>query len=305
MDCAPRQVACPICCSGGISRWRERETVHGRFAIDRCSACGYAFVNPRPSAEDLSRFYQGGRHAHDGTDSIEAILSREAAYPNSTVDARRMISMVRRWVAPPATLLDVGCEYGFFSAEARRRGFEVTAIDLSGASSAAVGRISGVDPIRVSFEEYRPDREFAVVLLSQVLEHAHDVNAWIAKAAAVLEERGVLAIALPNFDSIARLVLAENAPYLTPPEHLNFFTAGSLRRLLRRHGLGVVRQEMSSRFPQGAVGKRLGRLRGLARPIHFVADVAMKGLNGTPWAMMLHTYARKRGRHVAGRGWFA
>ena len=48
--------ACPVCGSS-VGAWRSKETPYGVFLIDRCSGCGFAFVNPRPSLDYLIEFY--------------------------------------------------------------------------------------------------------------------------------------------------------------------------------------------------------------------------------------------------------
>ena len=40
---------CPVCDSHGVGSWREVAAGGIRYRLDRCRACGYCFVNPRPS----------------------------------------------------------------------------------------------------------------------------------------------------------------------------------------------------------------------------------------------------------------
>jgi len=45
---------------------RLRVQVPGEPAVFRlvaCSACGFRFLNPRPAAQDLGKFYQGGSYS--------------------------------------------------------------------------------------------------------------------------------------------------------------------------------------------------------------------------------------------------
>ena len=125
--------SCAIC-DAPISRWRAKDTPVGRFAIDRCVACGFAFVNPRPGLDFLMRFYATSGHRRDAPDagaSLESVLQSEAEFPNSTLDARRMVQTIRSLLPEramrTAAFLDVGCGYGFYAREAVATGFKVAA----------------------------------------------------------------------------------------------------------------------------------------------------------------------------------
>lgn len=292
----PRRGDCPICL-GPIKHWRSKQTPHGRYTITRCKECGHASVNPRPSLAFLSHYYASvGASNHPGAHGAAMgwVLAEEEKFPNSSVDAREMLSQIRahnRCVKTPQTLLDIGCGYGFFSAEAQRHGYEVTAIEL-GPSREIAREMTGVEPHAVMFEEFgAPPRSFSAILMSQVLEHVHDANLWIDRAYDLLRPGGVLAIALPHFNSAIRLALGTRDPFITPPEHLNFFTADSLRLMLVKHGFQPGVTEFRSRIPPRALAKRLGRLGqpllGVARQ---TADLLARGLDVAGLGIMVRTY---------------
>lgn len=265
---------CPIC-SSGVKEWRDCATRYGEFHIARCTDCGFAFVNPRPPYEWLVRYYSERGHGHNGArasvpsaaEAYRRVLEREQRSPNSTVDAARMIATIRtlsgngHYAAGPR-LLDVGCGYGFFSREALWSGFDVTSLEVASLERQVAARIIGKEPIASSFEDYRTTAGgFDVVLMSQVLEHAWDVNQWIEEARHSLTDGGILAIAVPNFGSVFRIVLGQRDPYVAPPSHLNFFTLGSLRALLEKHGFRVRQAQWVTRIPPSAVTKRLPSVR--------------------------------------------
>ena len=71
--------------------------------------------------------------------------------------------------------------------------------------------------------------------MSHILEHAMDINLWIKKAHTLLNDQGIVAIALPNFGSIFRMIKQENEYHISPPEHLIFFSPYSLSKLLEKN----------------------------------------------------------------------
>jgi 2-polyprenyl-3-methyl-5-hydroxy-6-metoxy-1,4-benzoquinol methylase len=295
--------ACPAC-SAEIRAWRTKATRYGQFKIDVCRSCGFAFVNPRPSLDFLMDFYSKlgfGDLDMNEMPTKESILAQEAADPNSILDARRlaatMAGLLRQQQRQPGRFLDVGCGYGFFAVEAIREGFEVTALDLATNKRKVMREITGIEPVASSFEDFEcPPSSFSAILMSQILEHVSDVNQWMIKANTMLEKGGILAIALPNFDNAFRYVLRERGPYIIPPEHLNYFNAASLSRLLEKHGFKVESVQWVSRMPRRVIRKRLPRAAAplvplvslLGRAVFRTCDLFRLGL-------MVNVYARKTG----------
>lgn len=298
---ATEYYACPAC-TAGIRAWRTKTTRYGEFKIDVCRSCGFAFVNPRPSLEFLMDFYARlgfGDLDMSEVPTKESILAQEAADPNSILDARRltgtMARLLRREQCRPGKFLDIGCGYGFFAVEAIREGFDVTALDLATNKRKVMKELTGIEPVASSFEDFRcPPSSFSAVLMSQILEHVSDVNQWMVKANTILEKGGILAIALPNFDTPFRYVLRENGPYIIPPEHLNFFNGRSLSRLLERQGFKVEAIQWVSRMPQRVIRKRLPQAVAPLTPlVHALGKVAFGACDLMRLGLMVNIYGRK------------
>src|SRR5262245_61807244 len=131
--------------------------------------------------------------------------------------------------------------------------------------------------------------------MSQVLEHALDVEAWVAKGGQLLEPGGILAIALPNFGSLQRFVLREHEPYICPPAHLNFFTTRALVCLLDKRGFDVEAVQHVSRVPRETIQKRVrGSAAPLARPLWLLARQICRAIDAVRLGSMINVYARRR-----------
>ncbi len=287
-------------CSARGHLWASVNTLHGKFRIVRCTECGFAFVNPRPTPEFISSFYSMCGHGNSEAKTLERVLEAERKYPNSTLDAQRIVENIRRFTMNGSggdcrPLLDIGCGYGFFSREARLRGFDVTALEVAAEERGIASQIAGLKPLPLSFEafECRED-SFSALLMSQILEHALDVNLWIAKAHRLLAPAGILAIALPNFGSFLRFLMREKEPYICPPAHLNFFTIKGLSMLLRRHGFQILKARSVSRIDSNVVVRRAPFSRVLGRKgLRLATKCCFSPLDSLGFGMMINLYARK------------
>jgi 2-polyprenyl-3-methyl-5-hydroxy-6-metoxy-1,4-benzoquinol methylase len=243
----------------------------------------------------LMQFYAASGHGNGTRKTLKIVTDTEIRNPNSTLDAERMTSKIlyileHRKVSG-RRFLDVASGYGFFSMKAIEKGFEVRALEIAETEREITEEMTGLKPVAVSFEEYvdKPG-SYSAILMSQILEHALDVNAWIAKASALLMTGGVLSVALPNFDSVLRILLREQDPYICPPAHLNFFTKNSLVKLLKKHGLVMVSSNYVSRISADVIQKRIPRILGKMLPISSTLKIAdMFGIG-----IMINMYAVKR-----------
>ncbi len=291
---------CPIC-SGAIGSWRVKKTDIDTYNIDLCGSCGFAFVNPRPSLGFLIGYYSKFGHGQGENASenhnLDTILSNEKNDPNSTIDAKRMIKTIKSLTSkiPNTRFLDIGCGYGCFSKEALESGFDVIALELADTERKIASKITGLNPIACSFEDFDYSAEsFSAILMSQILEHALDINLWLSKAHRLLVNDGVIAIALPNFGSIFRMIMQKNEPYICPPAHLNFFNPNSLSRLLEKHGYKVEAIQWVSRIPNRTFEKRMPKIGKPMLPIiNALSLMSLKAIDAIHLGMMINVYGRK------------
>lgn len=226
--------------------------------------------------------------------TYEMVMENEARDPNSTLDAERMVGKVTEILRgnniKERNLLDVGSGHGFFSESALEKGFTVTAIELAANEREIMKKMTGYDPVPVSFEDFDGTTKlFSAILMSQVLEHALDVNQWIAKASSLLVPGGVLAVALPNFDSFIRIIMRVRDPYICPPEHINFFTVKSLKILMEKHGLRPYFHNHVSRIRRDSIHRRVPGWISRLLPINCV----LKLTESIGVGIMINMYAVK------------
>ena len=287
---------CPICASY-IRQWRVKNVGGRPYKIDKCVSCGYAFVNPRPSLDFLMDFYSSSGHGNDVMYNMQSVLAQEENEPNSTVDARRMIGTVKTLSKSIGStkFLDIGCGYGFFSREALANGFDVVAMEVAKNERRISYDMTGIAPLNTAFENFDYiEASFGIVLMSQILEHARDINIWMDKAHKLAAMNGIIAIALPNFGSVFRTIMQEHEPYIYPPAHLNYFNQCNLTMLLRKHGFRVEKVQHISRVPKSTLQRRIPKIGKPLLPIFDLAfSVSLKCVDILRLGSIINVYGRK------------
>jgi 2-polyprenyl-3-methyl-5-hydroxy-6-metoxy-1,4-benzoquinol methylase len=237
------------------------------FAIVRCETCGLMFRAELPTKADLAEIYDssyfrsgvadtGGQGYRDYVRDEE--LHREIA--------RRRLERLEHFV-PSGRVLDVGAAAGFFVAEAARRGWDARGIDIS-AEMVQWGRGRlGVELDQQTLAELEAESgSFDVVTMWDYIEHALDPREDLLRARDLLGPSGVIALSTGDAASLTAKVSAGRWHLLTPRHHNYFFTAGSLRLLLRGLGFEVVYE--------GHPGARYS-MRYLAHKLSTIFNVAL------------------------------
>ncbi len=244
--------ACPGC--GGTEHrphWRKEDV-----RLVQCVACGMVFANPVPAALATGEHYEG---LADGLYLSPDKLAADYA----AVRFERELKLFREFCGGPLTpahspsdgeresrapsasrrVLDVGCSTGGFLFQLETRWpdvYERLGTDVVGPALDHAER-QGVPVLRANFLEHDfGAKQFDAVTLWAVVEHLVDPSKFLAKAAKVLRPGGHCFVLVPNLQSLALRLLGPRYRYVMA-EHVNYFTAATLRRFVATvPGLEVV-----------------------------------------------------------------
>ena len=235
-----------------------------KYNIYKCIDCKGSFVWPTPRDDYLNNFYNSKKNSHGGDvtnqdlkNYFNNILICEDLYPNSSIDAERIIKNSKKF-SLGKKFLDIGAGYGFFTKEAINNGFNCTAIELSLVNCEIFKLMNGFEPLNISFDENFANMNFSkfdVVLLSQVLEHIPDPHLVIQRIYTVLKPGGICVIAVPHFGSFISIFQGKNDMFITPPEHLNFFSFNGLQQAFKINGFTLLIAHTISRYDKNKLRK--------------------------------------------------
>jgi SAM-dependent methyltransferase len=158
----------------------------------------------------------------------------------------RVLERIRRYTDGNA-LLEVGigaCECALVAKEA---GYEVFGIDVIRRHVDAA-HAYGLSAETCDFLLFEPAQKWDVIMMGDVLEHVLDPVRAVEKAGGLLNEGGVLWISTPNFASAFSTLSGHNDPMRKQTFHTNYFSKGSLYRLLQRHGLRPADYQVSAHY---------------------------------------------------------
>jgi 2-polyprenyl-3-methyl-5-hydroxy-6-metoxy-1,4-benzoquinol methylase len=221
---APIHRRCPVCHSSDAARGFEKTGMK----IVRCRRCAMQYMNPVPSEYATGRYYD-----QEAASYYLSAAKLESDY--SPVRFERELRLFRKY-CQAGEVLDVGCGSGAFLYQLSRcfpDVYRVLGTDVSG-PPLDYAESRGVPVLRGEFlHQALGDRKFDAVTLWAVAEHLLEPALFLEKIGTILRPGGHCFVLVPNMKSLAVRILGPRYRYIYA-QHLNYFTARTLRELAQR-----------------------------------------------------------------------
>lgn len=231
---------CPLCDAApapDASPWFARDG----WRILRCQACGFAYLPEVPEPEELAERLawektftrEAKRRAKDG--GLMARLDTATRWRLHILPRTEPVSILSKRAAPGA-IVDIGCGDGrhmlALPPHLRPVGIEVSHA-LADATRAAIAPRGGeviCAPAAEGAEQLAPGA-YTGALLRSYLEHEAEPARVLRALHRALVPGGIALVKVPNFGSLNRRVTGGRWCGVRLPDHVNYFTPGSLRRM--------------------------------------------------------------------------
>ena len=250
---------CPIC---GHETFKKLEPFHSSYGVVQCSKCMSAYVNPCPSLEALSHYYNFSKC----NAQLGEIFRSRVKKGNIIMSSRTscVLELIENLIAQNDTVrvLEVGCSSGSFLSELNEAlehkdiANQVTleGIDLD---AAAVKRCvdSKITLHAQSAEDFSSQNEkaFDLVLHFELLEHLADPLSFMKAVFTMLNDGGYCHFHTPNANGFDNQALSYNdfrplAHGIFPPMHLQAFTPQNILHFVLRAGFQLHQLDTPGNF---------------------------------------------------------
>jgi len=218
----------------------------------------------RPRPADLDKYYQSENYISH-TDSSKSFLDK--VYQTvKRVSLFLKVRLIGQFAQDDKSILDVGAGTGDFLSAASEKGWTIFGVEPNwrARGKASEKEINLSDDI-----ESVMDRKYKVITLWHVLEHLTDLENQILKIISILEEKGTILVAVPNYKSYDAKYYKDFWAAYDVPRHLWHFSQESINRLFTKYGMTVVDTKPMyfdafyvSLLSEKYKGARLGFIRG-------------------------------------------
>jgi 2-polyprenyl-3-methyl-5-hydroxy-6-metoxy-1,4-benzoquinol methylase len=213
---------------------------------------GWFEIQPKPTAAALAAYYNDKYYGGDRGQYAHAYTDEELEHKRlAPAEAEHV------WGRAPGRLLEVGFGEGFFLDWFATRGWRVEGVDFTDAGLRAffphlIDKVTVGDAFALLDAVIARGEVYDLVVCNNVVEHVLDPQVLLQQLRRIVAPGGLLRLAAPNDGSwlhreIVARGLADPAFWVAAPDHLSYFDADSLPRVLAANGWAVA--ELLGEFP--------------------------------------------------------
>lgn len=202
------------------------------FTVLKCTNCGFGFTVNAPDERNIGRYYEHADYVSH-TDTKEGLfftiyhkirafmLGQKLGYIKSHKSIK--------------SLFDIGSGTGYFVNYVKHQNIDVVGFEPDGDARAQAKKNFNLE-LESSLEQVlQSKRTFDAISMWHVLEHVHELDAYFEHFRALLNDQGILAIAVPNYTSFDATFYKKYWAAYDLPKHLWHFSPESMKLLAGKH----------------------------------------------------------------------
>jgi 2-polyprenyl-3-methyl-5-hydroxy-6-metoxy-1,4-benzoquinol methylase len=232
---------CPVCGSATINnvlQVKDYTVSHAQFSIVECSNCTLRFTQDVPDQASIAPYYKSEDYISH-TNTQNGVINRLYHFVRQrTIERKRKLICSVTGLAK-GRMLDVGCGTGSFLVEMKGHGWQAIGLEPDADARAVAKQQYGLDLQEADQLYQLPAGQFDAITLWHVMEHVHDLQAYVQQLKNLLSEEGKLFIAVPNYTSGDAAAYKQYWAAYDVPRHLYHFSPSSVEVLMQMNGLKV------------------------------------------------------------------
>ncbi len=275
--------SCPICSGQAFTNQlicTDHTVSSESFAIVECDQCSLWITSPRPTSDEIGRFYESDAyisHSNKGNNPINIIYKLVRNYT-----MKKKTQLIKSYVSQ-GTVLDYGCGTGDFIASCQANGFTVVGVEPNEQARTQANLQTG-NRVYQDLESIDNKEKVDAITLWHVLEHVPDPLVTLKSLKKKLNKGGHMIIAVPNRDSYDASHYKEHWAAYDVPRHLFHFNPLNIKDLSKKTKLkqiDTIPQYFDAFYVSMLSEKYLGHSFSFIRGI-------LNGLTSNRWANNNH-----------------
>jgi len=222
---------CPIC------RNKKNNTIMYKTDYSNyinCATCDCAYSDNIPQQQNIGRF------TISNTKTIEALPEEKKREYRRKRFAVERVNIIKKYLKKPlkqSSLLDIGCNTGFFLEEAKSYFNEIEGHEKDVAMSKYTEEKFNIKTYTCDLCEL--NKTYDVITLFDVVEHIEQPLLFLKDAKKLLKSKGIMLIYTPNYRSLSFEILGKNCNHLYPG-HVVMFSKKTVEYITKKLNMDLL-----------------------------------------------------------------
>jgi 2-polyprenyl-3-methyl-5-hydroxy-6-metoxy-1,4-benzoquinol methylase len=202
------------------------------YDVTLCRKCGFLFADNIPSQKEYNVFYKNNSKY---TYNKNIPLGLKKIYKDIFLVSNLFLKMhFPELKKRTFKILDIGCSIGYILKLFKDVGFMSTkGIEPSSSCKSIAKKLYGIQVVNCSLAEFQKNEKFDLIIMTGILEHLCDLNGTLHKVYSLLNNDGLLMVAVPDVDKFSKNPIAPFDEFSL--EHINYFNRNTLSSLMSNH----------------------------------------------------------------------
>ncbi len=233
---------CPVCAAENIApalTAKDHTVSQKDFAVWHCANCTARFTQDVPGQDAIGPYYQSDKYISHSDTKKGVVNSLYHLVRKRTLNAKLQLVMQQVGMAK-GELLDIGCGTGAFLNTMKMAGWGITGLEPDASARSKAKELYQLEPLSPEKLFELKAGSYHAITMWHVLEHVHELHAYIGQLQQLLTANGKIFIAVPNYTSKDAAVYKENWAAYDVPRHLYHFSPQSMAQLIAPYNLKIT-----------------------------------------------------------------
>lgn len=234
------------------------------FAVLECEDCGFRFTQNVPVEQEIGVYYATPDYISH-SDTRKGLINHLYHYVRRYMLGRKAKLVRRALHRKSGRLLDIGTGTGYFVHTMYEKGWDVEAVEKNEQARDFTLKHFGLKVKPESELRAFAPHSFDVITMWHVMEHVERLNELWETLYSLLDDDGVLVVAVPNSNSYDAQVYGPHWAAYDVPRHLWHFTPATMQQLALKHRF-VLEQHHPMPFDAFYISMMSEKYKGSAFP---------------------------------------